>query len=146
MSTVAPAASAYLVDHVGQAGELLLEVLLRVEAAVDGEPGGAGNGARTGAGSGLTADDEHRTPGFLALNWKAGPLLEQDMEARSAARDADHVLEGVDALVDIADVRLTAGGLYAQGDRASARVPDDAAGGLRREHRDRRGIDEPGLA
>ena len=84
MSTVAPAASYSLIMSV-EAGELLLEVLLRVEAAVDGEPGGAGNGARTGAGSGLPPTTSIEPPASSLSNWKAGPLLEQDMGERSAA-------------------------------------------------------------
>ena len=60
--------------------------------------------------------------------------------------DPDHVLEGVDALIDVADVRLAAGGLDPQRDRAAARVPDHAAGGLGGEHRDRLGVDQAGFA
>ena len=60
--------------------------------------------------------------------------------------DPDHVLEGVDALVDVADVGFAAMGPDAQRDRAPARVPDHAAGGLGGEHRDSVGVDQPGLA
>ena len=85
--------------------------------------------------------------GFLALDREAGPFLEQLVRERGQRLgDADHVLEGVDALVDVADVRLAAMGADAQRDGAPARVPDHAAGGLGGEHRDRAGVDQPGLA
>ena len=134
-------------DHAGQSFELLVEVFLRVEATVDREPRGSGNGVETGAGAGLSADDEHRASGLLALDREAGALLEQFVRERGQwLGDADHVLEGVDALVDVADVRLAAMGSDAQRDRAAAGVPDHAAGGLGGEHGDRFGVDQPGLA
>ena len=61
-------------------------------------------------------------------------------------RDPDHVLEGVHALVDVADVRLAAGRPHPQRDGASCGVPDHAAGRLGGQHRDGLGIDQAGVA
>ena len=101
-----------LVDHPGQAGELLLQLFLGVEAPVDGEPGRTRDGVEAGAGTGLSADDEHRARCLLAFDRKLRSLVEQLVgERHQGLGDADHVLEGVDALVDVADVRFEAGDL-----------------------------------
>jgi len=116
-------------DHVGQSLELLVELFFGVEAAVDGEPCGPRNGVEAGAGAGLSTDDEHRPTGCLALDREAGSLLEQLVGERGQRLgDSDHVLEGVDALVDVAHVRFAAMGSDAQRDGAAARVPDHATG------------------
>ena len=112
MSTFAPASVGCLVDHPGQACELLLQLFLWVEAPVDGEPGRARNGVESGAGTGLSADDEHRAGGLLAFDRELRSFVEQLVgEHGQGLGDADHVLEGVDALVDVADVRFAPGGL-----------------------------------
>ena len=134
-------------DDAPQSRELLVEVFLGVEPAIDREPRRARHHVEAGAGAGLPADHEHRTRRLLALHRKARALLEQVVgQSGQRRRDPDHVLEGVHALVDVADVRLAAGRPHPQRDGASCRVPDHAAGRLGGQHRDGLGIDQAGVA
>ena len=136
-----------LLDHPGQASELLVQILLGVEAPVDREPRRSGHDVEAGARAGLPADDQHRAGGLLALDRVARALVEQLAgEHRQRLGDADHVLERVDALVDVADVRLMPGRPDAQRDRATPGVPDHAAGRLGGEHGERGGVDQLGGA
>src|SRR5918999_1304371 len=122
-------------DHARESRELLVEPFLGVEAPVDGEPRRAGHDVEAGAGTGLSADHQHRARRLVALDREARALVEQLAGERGQRLgDADHVLEGVDALVDEPDVRLAAGGLDPQRDGATARVPDHPAGRLGGEH------------
>ena len=124
-----------IADDAGQPFQLLLELLLRVEAAVEREPRRARHDVEAGPGPGLPADDQHR-------------VLREQLAGQGGQRlgDADHVLEGVDALVDVAHVRLAPRGPHAQRDGAAARVPDHAAGRLGDEHGGGAGVDQPRLA
>ena len=67
-------------------------------------------------------------------------------EPRQRLGDVDHLLERVHAEVRLTDVGLRSPESHAQGDRATVRVPDDAARRLGREHGDGVRVDRSGIA
>ena len=87
-------------------------------------------------------------PPTTSIEPRASPAARarQQLASRQRLGDAHHVLERVHAEVRLPDVRRAAAHLDPQRDRAAARVPDDAAGRLGRQHRDRGRVDQPGVA
>ena len=127
--------------------DLLLEILLGIEAAIDGEPRGPGHDVEVRAAARRSTDDQHRAARLLALQRVVGAAREQLVgEIGERLGDLDHLREGIDAEMRLPHVRGSPLDRDAQRDRAAARVPDDAAGRLGGEHRDRAGVDHPALA
>ena len=95
-----------VVDRRRQPRELLVEVLLGVEAAVDGEPRRARHDVEVRAAARGAAHDEHRPARLLALQRIGGAAREQLVrEVGERLGDLHHLLEGVHAEVRLADVR-----------------------------------------
>ena len=136
-----------LLDRRRQARELLGEILLGVEAAVDREPRRSGHDVEVRAAARCAADDEHRSARLVALERVVRAAREQLVrEVGERLGDLHHLRERVDAEMRLPDVRRPALHLDAQRDRAAARVPDDAAGRLGRDHRERAAVDHARLA
>ena len=87
---------------------------------------------------GCAAHDEHRPARLVALERVVRAAREQLVrEVGERLGDLHHLRERVDAEMRLPDVRRPALHLDAQRDRAAARVPDDAAGRLGGDHRER---------
>ncbi|HYP47204.1 MAG TPA: hypothetical protein VEQ61_01075 [Thermoleophilaceae bacterium] len=134
-------------DRLRKALELLFEPLLRVEAAVDGEPCRPWHDVEVRSRPSRATDHQHRPAGFLAVHRKGRATLEELAPERAERLGhEDHLLEGVDSQMGLPHMRLTASHLDPQRYGTAARVPNDPAGRLRRDHRQRGGIDQPGIA
>ena len=119
----------------GEPRELLVELLLGVEAPVDREPGRARHDVEARA---RARGARRRRASTLAARSQELLLDSSGASAVSGSAIRIMLLERVHAEMCLADVGLSSAHLDAQRDRAAARVPDDAARRLGREHRNAR--------
>ena len=142
---VGAGAAAAARDRARQARELRPRAPPRVEAAVDREPGRARHDVEARARACRPADDEHRAA-LLALAREAVRL--RAARGEPASGSAIRIMRS-NAFTPRCAWPTWASrprDLDPKRDRAAARVPDDAAGRLGREHRDGVGLDHPRFA